>query len=109
MFLLLCLSSINISIFIRSQNTSVLQDGKFSILRSESFTELLVITSKGKVSWNINSSLIKFLITIITLVLHCDVKSRDIGMYKVLFQPKESLASKKDVWVEFFFFFFFLN
>lgn len=106
MFLLLCLSSINISIFIRSQNTSVLQDGKFSILRSESFTELLVITSKGKVSWNINSSLIKFLITIITPVLHCDVKSRDIGMYKVLFQPKESLASKKDVWVEFFFFFF---
>lgn len=59
MFLLLPMSSISIKIFTRSQNTFVLQDWKVSILRSVSFQALLVTLSKGKVSWNINSSLIK--------------------------------------------------
>lgn len=73
MFLLLPMSGINITLFTRNQSTFVLQGRKFSILRSESFQELSlfrVTVSKGKVSWNINSSLTKIVIVIIIPVLH---------------------------------------
>lgn len=97
MFLFLPMTGINIATFTRSHNTFVLQNQKFGILRSESLQELLVIVSKGKVSWNINSSLIKILIAIMTPVLHWGVKSQGHWDVQVLFQPKESPASKKNV------------
>lgn len=95
MLLPLPMSGINITIFTRNHNTFIFQDQKFSILRWESFQELLVIVSKGKVSWNINSSLIKILITIITPVIHWDVKSRGIGMYKSYFSQRNLLHQRR--------------
>lgn len=94
MFLLLPMSGINITLFTRNQSAFVLQDWKFSILRSESFQELLVTVSKGKVSWNINSSLTKIVIIIITPVIHWDAKSRDM-MYKSCFSQRSLLYQKR--------------